>query len=356
MRINTVKEPKYQNIKRFIMDGIRDGLYKPGDKLPSESELIDRFETSHITVRRAMTDLVSEGIVYRIQGKGSFVMPLAEDESEIVVSHLLFENDRQDSSLIGLLRGAGEYMSQKGIRIRYDFLDTSVESECLYMERLINERIRGALLYLHDPDQCVEKLREMDEAGLPYVLMDRCPRSYQVNYVASNNITGGYMQVQYLVALGHHKIGFVYSDLTLNTERERQAGYLEGISELCPGETARLIPCDEHFENEIMRLLNAGAITALVSVNDLTAIRILRRLEEKGVTVPGDLSLVGFDDWEPIRYIKPAITTVRQDFNLLGHQGAKLLCEAMQTKSLRGKVVLLPVQMVERDSTAPLKS
>ena len=345
-------EPMYVSVKKYILNGIIESQFKPNEKLPSERMLTDMFKTSHITVRRAMSDLVNEGAVYRVKGKGSFVTQTRTDKRKIQIMQMLASNVSQDGSLVDIARGSGRYMTKRGIGIQGDYVTPGPVNENEYIRNLISERSRGAMLFLTEPENNVHMFKELDRAEIPYVLIDRFPYSYQVNSVTSNNIAGGYTQTAHLISMGHERIVFVLNRYTLNTEKERQLGYLECMAAKIPAIPPIVIWYDENFTNEVLRLYNDGLVTALAVVNDLTAMKIIQNLESAGLKFPHDLSIIGYDNWEPARFVKPALTTIRQDFELMGYQGAKLLYENMNDKSVRGKVVFVPVSLVERDSVA----
>ena len=356
--LNEVKKHKYENIKCFIQNGIDEGLYPPEGRIPGDNELMTMFNTSHITVRKALSDLVNEGKVYRVQGKGSFVSPLENNvnKPDLFISHMLFSGEQNDSAFMGLIQGAGEYMSGKNINVRYDFINSGWQSEDEYLHKLIKEKSSGVLLFLTKPDSHREAMRAMESAGIPFVLIDRCARSYQTNYVGSNNIAGGFEQVRYLSSRGHKKIGFVAFTFEISTERDRHTGYVEGLIEFCGAAPEIRFFNRETFIPEIMPMLKRGDITALCVLNDRTAMYVINQLEAQGVSIPRDISIIGFDDWETSRYIKPALTTIRQDFIQMGRDSARLLYEAMNYKKTRGKVVLLPIALIERDSVSKIDS
>ena len=355
--MDAFRKPKYAGIKKYLLENIENGHFKTYDKLPSENELVRQFNISHITARKAMSDLASEGRVYRVQGKGSFVSPPQQDELEIDVFHHM-EIDKgnkipsQDSSYINIFRGIGEYTTNKNIRLRTVFLEPGPDSENKHLEKLIEDKSQGALLFLTNPEINVAGLKKLHEADIPYVLLDRSTHSYICNFTASNNLAGGYMQTAHLTQLGHRRIVYITTKNNINTEKERYMGYREAMADICPEIEARNLCYDNDFEDKIKQLINKQDISALAVVNDVTALYILQQLEKIGVSVPGDLSLIGFDDWEPSRFVKPALTTIKQDFMLMGRQAAQLLHEAMKDNTIKGKSVQLPVSLVVRDSTA----
>jgi len=355
--VDVAGTPKYENLKNFLRSGINTGRYQPDDRLPSENELTDLFSVSHITVRKAMSDLVSEGKVYRIRGKGSFVSPPRKDgEREISVLHLLSardsENRAAESALVSILRGVEEYMAPKGVHTRIKIMEPGAENENRYLEELVEEKPNGALLFLTEPDHHRDRLRDLDAAGIPYVLLDRCSRAYPCNYAASDNLSGGYAQVAHLAGLNHRKIVFVSNHITINTEKERYMGYTEAMSDLCPDEPARMLHYGEDFEREISRLLREGAATALAVVNDQTAISILRSLEQINVSVPGDLSVIGFDDVTMAPYFNPALTTVQTPIAELGRVSTTEIIRLMKSKvATYGTVTKLDARLVVRASS-----
>jgi len=354
--VNEVKNYKYENVKSYIQNGIDEGHFPPEGKIPGDNELMSIFNTSHITVRKALSDLVAEGKIYRIQGKGSFVSPLvnAAVMPDTFISQMLFSGEQSDSSFMGMIQGVGEYMSGKNINVRYDFINPGERNENEYIYKLISEKSNGAVLFLTKPDAHRDAMRALDIAGIPFVLIDRCARSYQTNYVGSNNISGGYEQVKCLAGHGHKKIGFFAFDIGISTERDRHAGYIEGLIEYCDSVPEILFFNRETFADDIVPMLERRDVTGLCVVNDRTAMFTINELERKGVSIPRDLSIIGFDDWETTRYIKPALTTIKQDFIQMGRDSARLLYEAMNYKKTRGKAVLLPITLIERDSVADI--
>lgn len=349
----TSREPKYEVLKRFIIDGISAGLYKEDCRIPSEKELMRLFSTSHITARRALADLVGEGKVYRIQGKGSFVassLPSA-NETAIVLSQIMSSGEGNDSAIVSMIQGVNAFASAKGMLVHIDFIkqDPLLERECL--QKLADEKSTGAILFLSDPEENAGALESLDRAGVPYVLLDRCARSWQTNYVGSNNLAGAYEQVRHLVEMGHTDICFASFSLALNTERERHAGYIEGMMQIAGGKPGCLVSSLDMLVCEIIPRIKKGEFTALAALNDRTAIDIIKCLEQNGISVPRDVSVIGYDDWEPARYAQPALTTIRQDFYQMGYEGARLLTEAIEDRRVRGKSILMPVSLIKRDST-----
>ena len=160
------------------------------------------------------------------------------------------------------------------------------------------------------------------------------------------------MQVQHLAGLGHKRMAFIGLDPSLNTEKERANGFQLAVDDMLPGERRHLFCSGVDVENAILPLLRSGEVTALVCVNDRTAVDILGKLAQFGVSVPEDVSVIGFDDWEPARYTQPALTTIRQDFPEIGCQAAKLLWDSARHKGRGVKAVLQSVSLVVRESTA----
>ena len=229
----------------------------------------------------------------------------------------------------------------------------------------------GALIYSCDPGSpAVEWLRRR---RLPTVLVDQVPE----RGISSINIAdrdGAAMAARHLLELGHRRIDIVSSSFTgphghvadaVGTatgfvQRERLVGWVHTLS------TAGVTPTvmiERHGDTEaghrgaMVLLRSERPPTAILCFSDAIAYGVVQAAHELGLDVPGDLSVVGFDDNPLAQRMRPALTTVRQDVEVKGRAaGAALnaaIAAARTGKRVRAKDVVLPVELVVRRSTAP---
>jgi DNA-binding LacI/PurR family transcriptional regulator len=228
----------------------------------------------------------------------------------------------------------------------------------------------GAVIYSCDPDTSAADW--LVRRGLPLVTVDQKP----LPHIASVNVDdhgGGCAAAAHLLELGHRRIAVVTTgdgpagvaarptvDAVAGkyVSRERLAGYLDALG---PAGVRPLVHVqhdnseDEAYEAALVLLRREDPPTAVLCNSDVLAVGVLHAAEELGLDVPGDLSVVGFDDSPLARRVRPMLTTVRQDVEAKGKAATSVLLEGMARAggSGRAKRVVLPTELVVRDSTAP---
>jgi LacI family transcriptional regulator len=196
---------------------------------------------------------------------------------------------------------------------------------------------------------------------VPVVLVDEDLDLADVDTVTMDNVYGGQLVVDYLASLGHSRIAFLTSDFT-GAERRRRQGYEEGLR-------ARGIPYDPELvitqgeerwhQGECPALLELirsdDPPTAMFASNDFKAIRIMRLLHRLGVAVPGDVSLVGYDDIDVASMLPPGLTTVHQPIDKMIEMGVRILLRRIAGEKGVAEHVVLRPWLVERESTRKLR-
>jgi DNA-binding LacI/PurR family transcriptional regulator len=203
------------------------------------------------------------------------------------------------------------------------------------------------------------ELKALDEEGMCVVVLGRAPEEYQFDVFAIDNVRGGYLATKHLLELGHRQIGLICPDLT----RERELGYRRALQEYGLTADESLI-YREYTSHElqrgsilVQRILAQDLLpTALFAYNDITAISAWMELEKSGFQVPGDISLVGFDDIAVASLIRDGLTTValpRYEYGRLA--GELLLQRISQQVPCSGRYVTLQPELIVRGSTRPCR-
>ena len=236
--------------------------------------------------------------------------------------------------------------------------DPEREQACL---NSMGHRSVDGVLCIGPQEETANIVRAVEEMEIPCVLVDTDPEIAKIDTVTLDNVYGGQLVIDYLVSLGHRKIAFVTSDFT-SAERERRVGYSEGLK-------ARGIEVDPSLiisqgEGQwhrgecpsLMELIrNGNAPTAIFASNDFKAIRIVRLLHRLGLSIPDDVSLVGFDDIDAAAMVTPGLTTIHQPVDKMIDIGVRILLKRMG--GLKGPTeheVLRP-WLVERESTRKIR-
>ena len=197
---------------------------------------------------------------------------------------------------------------------------------------------------------------EAAERGFPVVIVDHDPTP-AAPVIKTANEEGAHDAVRHLIDLGHRRIGIITGEQDIASARERLQGYRAALDE------ARL-PRDESLVAEANFLVEGGARatdhlldledppTAIFASSDTEAFGAMLTIQQRGLSIPGDVSLVGFDDIPEASYVTPALTTVRQPMHDIGRRAAETLLDTMADPDQPPTTIELPTELVIRASTA----
>jgi LacI family transcriptional regulator len=231
------------------------------------------------------------------------------------------------------------------------------EREVNLLERLMHGTTDAGILML--PEESNDELRALQRHGYPFVVVDPRTRPEEgIAAVSAANASGARLATEHLLALGHRRIGAITGPLGWLASSERLNGFRSALS------SAGVLP-DPDLVQEAGFAPGAGdeaaatlldlsdRPTAIFAFNDELAISVLRAARERGLRVPDDISVVGFDDSEKARITTPALTSVRQPLAEMGRMAITLLLQLLESRDAAGVSVELAIRLVERDSTGP---
>jgi DNA-binding LacI/PurR family transcriptional regulator len=244
----------------------------------------------------------------------------------------------------------------------YDLTIYNVESvkrrdEC--MQHVIrHERADGVILISLSPRD--EDIPLLAQPEIPVVLVDANHASLSgLNRVIVDDTAGGFVATRYLIELGHERIGYIsdYLETPFNftSSRDRYQGYhqaLESVGIPVRNEYHGQGPHGRQaaYENAARMLALPEPPSAIFAASDTQAMGVLQAAREAGRKVPGDLSVIGYDDLEIAEYL--GLTTIRQLLYLSGQRGAELLIEAIQDPPREPLCEVLPTELVVRGTTS----
>lgn len=356
MSMNEAALPKYQQVKEYVLLQIEKNKLGENGRIPSESEFSKLLDVSSITVRKALAELVNEGVIYRVRGRGSFVTGRLNgpaDKASPYVTLIISGTELHDSSYMQIIKGIQSYLSQQDCKLIIEFVENDFQRERELILKLAQSETRGLLIYSADPDGAKGYLNELRKKQIPHVMLDRSPSGYSIDSVTCNNHDGAYEAVQYLIAQGHRTIGFASYDFHLGTEVDRYNGYRHAMADagLAPSQDRRFFQRELDYD-KMADLIHRGELTALFCANDRRALDVIDQLSMLGIRIPEQLSVLGFDDFEGSKFAKVPLTTVKQYFETLGFEGAKLLFDRSRDMTPDSyKKILLSTDLVIRDST-----
>jgi LacI family transcriptional regulator len=207
-------------------------------------------------------------------------------------------------------------------------------------------------------------LDSLEASGVPVIQINRRSQNRAIPSVTADDRGGSRQAVEHLIGLGHRAIGIVGGPQTHSTGRARLSGFRAGLRqagiEAAPGfvQLAGRITMEEGHRACAALLSEHPEITAIVAGNDLMALGCYDALVERGLSCPDDVSVVGFNDMPFADKFNPPLTTVRIPHYEMGRRAAALLLERLASEDgdAPSDDIVLPVELVQRASTAPAPS
>jgi LacI family transcriptional regulator len=210
-----------------------------------------------------------------------------------------------------------------------------------------------ATAHLHDA-----LLTDATQSGVPVVLMNRVAADEDFPAVTVDNESGVRLAVRHLVALGHQDIACIAGPLDVSTGLARYRAFRSAMTDAgldVPDDRiafARSFSIDEGYRGAREILAARDGCTAVAAGNDMLAVGCYRALDEAGLSCPGDLSVVGFNDMPFIDMLRPPLTTVAFSHQQVGAQAADLLIERLTGATGPAKLIYVAPELVVRGSTA----
>jgi len=340
------------------MDQIQQQVLQVGDRLPSENKLASQFGVSRITVKNALDALVKEGIIYRIQGKGTFVSlnggepPLYKSDSKSTPLIAYITPYLENSFTARLLSGIERELSKAGYKTVFSTSDGSQEKEKQLIREAIHMGVKGILVFPVDGEKYNEEIVMLTMSEFPIVLIDRELSGLSTHCVCSDHFGGAYTATEHLIQLGHTSIAFLSFSPPFTTSTEaRIAGYEKALADSS-------LPIMHHIRQQvgspedIVRFLEAHPeVTAVVAENAGVGRALFQAVSAKGISVPERLSVVFFDDFDFPDLVTHPPTVILQQETAIGEESAKLLLSIINQSSASKQKVVLPTKLVVREST-----
>jgi GntR family transcriptional regulator, arabinose operon transcriptional repressor len=355
--------PMHRVIYDTLLAQIQQGQYRSGDRLPSELELCKRFQSSRITVAKAINSLQHEGLVVRRAGSGSYVQlaaPVTSYQFGLLIPELgsteIFEPICQ-----GIMQSP-QAKSHSLIWGHTSHKTCSKEEAALSLCRqFIEQKVSGVffapLEFVDEKDSINHQLvAELRQAGIPIVLLDRCYYTYpmrsNLDRVGIDNHRASFVVTQHLWNQGARRIVFVARRRSASTMVDRVSGYQFALGECGSEFPARALYGDvenQEFVRELVEVEPDGVVCG----NDLTAAHLMRALIGMGVRVPEQIRLVSFDDVSYAKFLPVPLTTIHQNCPQIGELAMRLMLDRIQHPLRPGIDLLVPFDLVVRESCGP---
>jgi LacI family transcriptional regulator len=334
--------------------GIKEVARQAGVSVGTVSNVLNRPDSvSEATRARVLSTIERLGYV-----RSDAARQLRAGRSRIIALLVL---DMANPFFVEVASGAERAAREAGLGVMVCNSAQRADEEADYLALFAEQRVRGVLLT--PADMSGRNLESFRRHGIPFVFVDRVLPSAEGCSVSVDDVAGGALAGRHLVGQGHRRIAYVSGPMHLPQCQDRRTGLLAALAEAGRGEEAL-----RHVEAERLDVAagrDAGARvlgvsprpTAVFCANDLLALGVLQALYGAGVSVPGEVALVGYDDIEFAAAAAVPLTSVRQPAFRMGRTAADLLIEETAeggegaVGGHRHRRIVLQPELVVRDST-----
>ena len=347
-------KPKYVLVEEKIRQAIKNREFT--DKLPGERTMAKQFGFSYMTIRKAVDNLVTEGVLYKVPTKGAYVADRKTGKKKTnVIGYFL------DSSIVAglsspyyslIFNALEKQASKHGYSLIY-FSDIGDSTSLKHLNK-----VEGVIASCFPR---IENVIHDINTSTPIVVIDNSSSDKTIPSVIIDNFNAVNDSVDHLCKLGHKRIGFMTGLDDSDVGKNRYAGYVNGL-------IMHDLKLDEglvYKGNYSFKSGLAGAEyflamdappTAIICANDSMAIAALRKIVTKQLIVPDDISILGFDDIEVAGQIEPGLTTVSAPIDEMAESAVNMLISQIQNREIPNKHIALPAKLKIRGTCADAKN
>ncbi len=264
-------------------------------------------------------------------------------------------SDIQNPFFTHLVRAVedGAYAQQQAIFLCNT--DEDVEKERFYLRLMVAEKVAGVVVC--PASERGASLEPLLEAGIPVVTVDRRVYGVEVDSVLVDNVRATAAIIRHIIQDGHRRIAAILPSLTTTTGRQRHEGYLSAMQSAYLPIEEGLVRSGQPREvtgyrltEEILELPSPP--TAIFTGNNMLTVGAIRCLQERGIRIPEDMALVGFDDLEWMSILHPQLTVVAQPTYELGRTALRMLHQRIAEPNLPVRHIVLQARLIIRQSCA----
>ena len=357
------KLAKYQIIQEEIKKQIQDGAYLVGEKIPAESQLMTTFSVSRHTVRQAISSLVNEGVLEKIQGSGTFVVEQRKTQAGtgkksktigVITTYL------SDYIFPSIIRGIEEKLRENDYSLLLASTQNDTEKERESIEMMLRQQVDGLIIEptrssFFNPNLSYYLQLKLNQ--IPFVYLHTAYPEMDAPVVAMDDEAGTELATKHLLDLGHREIAIV-SKVDDIQGRNRLKGYFKAFEEAGDFVSSDHVLTYETrttdgLRSEIMQLLTAETPpTAFVAYNDQVALMIEEAANECGLLIPDDLSLVSHDaSGMRLNHNGKALTSIVHPQEQMGKDAARVLMNAIEQTGTKSDSIIYEPRLIIQETT-----
>lgn len=361
----------YEQVYESLKQEIISAKYNIGDQVPSEKELSESFQVSRITSKKALEKLMNEGYVYRQRGKGTFVAnftnkPLQQSKYKKPLFGLVVTkwDDSYGSGLVLTMEGAA---NDKCMIITKSSFGIP-EQEDKIVKELLDFGVDGLIIFPAQAEHYSSEILKMVVDKFPLVLIDRSFKGIAATSVSTDNRTAAKMGIDYLFELGHEQVGVLMpAAYETTTIEDRLDGIVNAFAEknvvvnreLWCSDIKSTLPTPQAARAKDIEAIKDHIkkypqMTALFALEYNIALLAKKAVEQLGLRVPQDISIICFDSppWSELQW---NFTHLKQNEEELGRLSIKRMLDMYQGES-EIKQDRIPASLRIGQTTAPIQT
>jgi GntR family transcriptional regulator of arabinose operon len=353
--------PRHRAIYEELLAEIQSGVYKPGERLPSEAVLCERFQASRITVAKAFQSLQRENLVTRRPGSGTYIekpCPSSSHRFGVLIPDF-GSTDIFEPICQGIMRSPSARSHSLTWGSSTGNASSTPEAVEQLCQQYISEKVSGVFFapseYSETREECNQRIAAMlERANIPVVLLDRdferAPDRSKFDLVGIDNRRAGYILTRHLLNAGARRVVFAARSNSAATVLARAAGYRDALASLDHETSPVCFFTDFSNPDDIKQMLERDQPDGLVCANDVTAARIMQVLVSLGVRIPADVRMVGIDDVSYAKFLPTPLTTLRQNCAEIGAVALSTMLDRINCPKLPIRDVLVRCDLIVRAS------
>jgi len=333
-----------------------EGYIKPKPSVKTISEITG---FSPATVSNALNNKrgvkkETSGKIFDVAKQLGYINSLDANRIRFIIYRQPGSDFTESPSLPRVVRGAKSVCDEAGFEIAITYLNIRSISYRQELDDILNDRTHGVIIMGSEVEE--SEIDKFKEANLPLVLIDYWSNDMELECLINNGKDSVRRIVEYLSGKGHIKIGYLRAEIRSYPFREREESLRENLIKAgCPLSEKYIcnvgVCTDSSYESVKQWLAaNPELPTAFFADNDIIAMGAIRAMKEAGISLPKDVSIIGFDDIPMSELITPRLTTIRVNMELLGEIAANKIISTIKDPFRPKSKIMLATAFVERDS------
>ncbi len=273
----------------------------------------------------------------------------------------LIASDFADYWFAQVVTGAEAEAHKHGYFFMLASTESNPQDEPKFLRLLTERHVEGILFVRANCPSDLDHLRNLQYSGVPVVSTGFYLPNSELSFIEVNNADGGQKATQYLLSLGHKRIAMITGPTELNSVKDRTRGYFQALEAAQIAPDPALVVSGETWLHRsgyaaMKELLRRGTqFTAVFAHNDRLAKGAISALDEAGMQVPRDVSIIGYDDIPEAEFGNPPLTTIRQPMKEVGEAAANLLIRLIEDANATPQQKLFNTELVIRSSCTSIK-